>query len=48
MTAPFLPSTSALSWQWLARLLVNSMRNFSNIPATVWLMYSEPLSLCNP
>ena len=28
----------------VGRLLVNSMSNFFNSWATVWLMYSEPLS----
>ena len=35
ITAPFLPSTKALSWLRLARLLVNSTCNFFIRPATV-------------
>ena len=48
ITAPFLPSTRALSWLRLGRDLVNSISSFSSIRATLWLMNSEPLSEWKP
>src|SRR5579875_562677 len=48
ITAPFLPSTNALSWLRQARDLVNSISIFSSNWATWWLIYSEPLSAWNP
>jgi len=46
-TAPFLGSAHALSLECRGRDVVNSIRNFSNNMATLYVMYSEPFSAWN-